>query len=123
MSKYKTKTTLIIKELKVNTYIGFYPEERKKKQPVIITVSFEVNEPKAVKHDDVKYTVNYAEISKEIYDRVAKGKFNLLEKLGDVIAAIIMKRKQIKTATIEISKPEAPLPNTKGSAVRIMVSR
>lgn len=120
---YKKTTNLIIRELRLMTTIGFYPAEKKAKQPVVINIEFEIDDAKAAKSDDVKNSVNYAEIAGEITKKVPNQKFNLLEALGDFVAEIVMKHKLIKRAVIEINKPKAPLPKTKGSAVRIICER
>ncbi len=116
----KTKTVLTIRELAVDAKIGFYPEEKAGKQKLVMNVSFEVAEPKK---DDVSGTVNYAELAGEIYEKVRSSEFNLLETLGRFVMDIIMKRPLVKSAEVEIIKPDAPLPHTKGSSVKVTAER
>jgi len=117
------KIILQIHDLTLDAILGFYPEERQKKQKIIINISFEVNEPKSLEYDDVSYTVNYAELAEEIYEKVSKSEFNLLESLARFVMDIIMKRPQVQAAEIEIRKPDAPLPHTRGSSVRMAVRK
>jgi len=116
----KSKTVLTIRELAVDTKIGFYPEEKAKKQKLIMNISFEAAQPKK---DDVSETVNYAELAGEIYEKVGSSEFNLLETLGQFVMDIVMKRPLVKSAEVEIIKPDAPLPNAKGSAVKVTAER
>lgn len=96
-----------IKNIDVETVIGVYDWEKKKRQPLIINVKLEYNGKNAARSDDIKDAVDYIEIAKKIKDEVEKTSFELVEKLVDFVLDIVMRDNRIKKAKIEIDKPEA----------------
>ena len=68
-----------IKGLRVNTYIGFNPEELVKKQEVIINLQIRVGSEKAMLEDEPLGIYDYKVITKR--PMVRKRRFKLLEVL------------------------------------------
>ena len=58
--------TIRITDLTLKAIIGIFDWERKKKQTVVINIEIEFNAAKAIKSDEVKDTVDYKVITKEI---------------------------------------------------------
>jgi FolB domain-containing protein len=100
--------------LELQTIIGFWPEERKKKQRVIIHIDFEVAEKKILKADDVKQGVDYNELVEELIKKVPGTKFNLVESLTAFVMDIVMHRKKVRYAKVRLEKPDAPVRMIKG---------
>jgi D-erythro-7,8-dihydroneopterin triphosphate epimerase len=96
-----------IKNLKVNTIIGFNPEERINKQDVIINVEIEVDISEAIRSDDNQHIYNYKEVKKSLIALVEKSHFMLLEKLTDEILKLIMADSRVIRAKVEVDKPYA----------------
>lgn len=96
-----------IKNLKVNTIIGFYPEERITPQQVVINIEIEVNADEAVVTDNPADIYDYKAIKKAIIFLVAESSFNLLEKLTAEVLALILADKRVRRAKVEIDKPLA----------------
>jgi len=96
-----------IKNLVIQTIIGFNPEERVKPQQIIINLELELDVSLAVNSDNQSGIYNYKEITKDIIALVAESKFNLLEKLTHEVLLLVMKDKRIMRAKIEIDKPGA----------------
>ena len=96
-----------IRDLRLRTYIGFNPEEREKKQDVIINIEVRYNMPAAVLDDRVEEALNYKVISKNVINYVEQGKFLLLEKLVGDVLHICSDHPDILFASVTIEKPHA----------------
>jgi FolB domain-containing protein len=107
MTKISKDIQIDIKGLRTQAIIGVYEEEKNNKQELLIDVNIIFDGANAMLSDDLKDTVDYFEISKEIKDKVENSSFELLEKLLDFVLKIIMKNDLVKEAQVTIHKPEA----------------
>ena len=98
---------IIIDQLKVETIIGVNPEERVKKQPIIISLSFHTDIKNAAKTDELKDSVDYDQLSKNIISMVETSSFNLIEALAEEVALLVLTDQRIKTVSLFIYKPLA----------------
>ncbi len=98
---------IVIKDLEVQTIIGIYPHERKKKQKVFITISYSYDSEKAQKSDNIADTVDYDILKQKILTHVSSSKYFLIERLASMILEIVMQNKTINEATIIVTKPKA----------------
>ena len=96
-----------IKNLKVNTIIGFNPEERINKQDVIINAEIEADIADAIQSDDTQYIYDYKAVKKSIINMVEKSQFMLLERLTNEILMLIMADTRVVRAKVEVDKPYA----------------
>lgn len=92
-------------------YHGYLPEEKRVGQSFIIDASLFLSLQRSGLTDNLKHTVNYASIYKDI-EKVMKGpSLNLIEHLAETICFKILEGYPlIKKIQISIRKPEAPLP-------------
>lgn len=97
-------TTISVKNLRLKSIIGIYPKERTKKQDVIINYSLDFDSKKAKKSDEIKDTIDYKKINKEIISLVEKSDYFLLEKLTDEVIKIIKKNPKVIHAEVEVDK-------------------
>ena len=109
---------IYIRDLAVQCIIGTRPEERQKKQAVIIDIALECDLVKAGSSDRLEDTVNYNDLTNEVVSCVEASCFFLLERLADAIAGICLKADGVKAVTVTIDKPGA-LPHAKSAAVEI----
>ena len=98
---------ITIRDLSLRCIIGLYPEERIKKQDVVINVVMETDLRKAGQTDDLNDTVNYKAIKLAILDFVESSSFNLIESLAEGIAAICLNDPLVQSATVTLDKPGA----------------
>lgn len=96
-----------IRDLRLRTYIGFNPEERAKKQDVIINIEVRYNMAAAVLDDRVEEALNYKIITKNVIQLVEQGKFLLLERLVGDVLHICSDHPDILFASVTIEKPHA----------------
>ena len=101
---------IIIKNLAFYGYHGVLNEERALGQKFFIDLELFCDLRKAGKSDDVKDTVDYSEVYKIVKKIVEEDRYNLLEALGEKIAAeILMAFSKVEELKIVIRKPGAPI--------------
>jgi D-erythro-7,8-dihydroneopterin triphosphate epimerase len=96
-----------IKNLRLRTVVGVYSWERKELQDIIINVSIEFDGSKASCSDNIKETIDYKTMKKEIVSAVESSSFQLLESLSNHILELIMRNTLVNRACVEIDKPHA----------------
>ena len=98
---------IFIRDLALRCIIGLYPEEREKKQDVLINVVMETDLEAAGKSDDLNDTVDYKTIKQNILEFVENSSFKLIESLAEGTAAICLADSKVHSVTITIDKPGA----------------
>ena len=73
--------TINVKNLRLRTYIGFNPEEKEKKQDVVVNIEINYALHDAVLDDQLDNALDYKGITKEVIDHVESGRFLLLENI------------------------------------------
>lgn len=114
--------TIYVRDLCLRCIIGIYPHERREKQDVVINLKLEGDFSKACASDDIKDAANYKTIAKNVIRFVEKSECYLVEKLADDIAAICLKDKAVRRATVTLDKPGA-LRFARSVAVEIVRAR
>ncbi len=96
-----------VTNLRLRTFIGFNPEEREKKQDVVINLEIHYPADQACANDAVDKALNYKTITKEVISLVEEGHFLLLEKLVAEILAICHRHPSVHFAKVRVDKPHA----------------
>ncbi len=96
-----------ITNLRLRTFIGFNPEEREKKQDVVINIEIKYAINDSVLNDNVEQALNYKVITKQVIKHVEEGQFLLLEKLVAEVLDICSNHSSVKHARVTIDKPHA----------------
>jgi len=98
---------IIISGLKVDTVIGTLPEERDKKQTLLIDLELYLPLRKAGKSDDLFDSVDYSLIESEIIVMSERAEFSLIERFAEEVADICLKEELIDKVKVQVSKPGA----------------
>ena len=93
-----------VTNLRLRTFIGFNPEEREKKQDVVINLEIHYPADDACKTDEVDQALNYKVITKEVINLVEQGHFLLLEKLVAEILAVCHTHPSVHYAKARVDK-------------------
>ena len=96
--------TIRIKNLKLRIIIGINPEERIHKQDILINITAEFDDSKAIQTEDISDTLNYRNLAKSVIDVVERSEFYLLETLVDKVLNLVMSDDRVIRATVEIDK-------------------
>ena len=97
-----------ITNLRLRTFIGFNPEERAKRQDIVVNVEIHHNaNTAALSDDDIDGALDYKVISKAIIKHVEEGRFLLLEKLVNDLVEICSRDSAVTRAVVTVDKPHA----------------
>ena len=103
---------IIIKGLEVFAHHGVYENEKTKGQKFVINAEFEVDTLTASLSDDIEDTLDYAKVCEFIKDYMVVNQVNLLETLvNELSRKLLLTFKLIKSVSLEICKPDAPIPS------------
>ena len=112
-----------IKGLEVFAHHGVYETEKEKGQRFVINAVFDVDTTIASLSDDIEDTLDYAKICEFIKDYMVVNQVNLLETLvNELSRKLLLNFEQINAVSLEISKPDAPIP-MKFDTVSLKVER
>jgi 2-amino-4-hydroxy-6-hydroxymethyldihydropteridine diphosphokinase len=92
--------------LSVPCIIGLYDRERKRKQKVVLDLSFPCDAAKAASRDRVEDAVDYKRVAKAAQAFVAKSRYLLVETLAENLAAHLLGL-GMESVTLCVSKPGA----------------
>ncbi|RDF02078.1 dihydroneopterin aldolase [Aggregatibacter aphrophilus] len=98
---------IFIEGLTVFAQIGVYDWEQQIKQKLIFDVEMAWDTRQAAAADDVKLTLNYAQVSEFIIDYVQSKPFLLIERVANEVAEQLQQRFKITWLRLKLSKPKA----------------
>jgi FolB domain-containing protein len=98
---------IIIKDLLLRGIIGINPDERVKKQDILLNIVLYHDIRRAAESDDIADAANYKEISKRVIDFVEGSSFLLVERLVTEIARLILTEYPISRVRVRVEKPGA----------------
>ena len=99
-----------IDDIKIFAYHGVLPEEKKNGQYFYVSAELRLDLKKAGISDKLKCTVNYAEVTDLIQDTFVETNYDTIEAAAEaVLEAILNNYSIIKSATIKVRKPDAPI--------------
>ena len=99
-----------IKRLEVFARHGVLPKENTLGQKFLISADLYCDTRTAGKTDDLKDSVNYAEVSERIKESAQEKVFSLIERLAEYVAEkILIAYPQVDKIRLEIEKPWAPV--------------
>jgi dihydroneopterin aldolase len=91
-------------------YHGVFAAERANGQDFYVDVELQVDLSRACVSDDVKDTINYAEVTALVVEEITTNPVSLIEKLAGRIADRIKNTfTQASCVTVTVHKPQAPV--------------
>jgi FolB domain-containing protein len=102
-----TTDRIEIHDLLVRCIVGINPEERVKKQDVIINLTLFGDLRRAGQSDDIEDAINYKTLTKRVLDHVEESEYFLVEKMAHKIAEIAVVEFGIQRAIVSVEKPGA----------------
>ena len=98
-------------DLELHYRIGVSEAERAWPQRLLVTIDMELDVSDAIKSDDIRDTINYFDVAQMLFKWGKRREWNLIERLVDEMADLILKEFQPDRVTIELKK--FPLPQSK----------
>lgn len=96
-----------IRDLSLQCIIGINPEERIKKQEVIINLTLYADLAEAGRSDRIGDTVDYKVLKEGIRERVEASEFFLVERLAEQVAEIALRPALVRRVDVCVDKPGA----------------
>ena len=96
-----------IHDLLLRCIVGINPEERIKKQDVIVNLTLYGDLRQAGRSDNIDDALNYKTLTKRVIDHVEESSYFLVEKLADSIAEIALTEFSVERAIVSVEKPGA----------------
>lgn len=114
---------IIIQDLEVYAYHGVYDAENEKGQHFYVNAILESDLAPAGTQDELELSTNYGEVCLFLRETIQKDTYKLIETVATKCAnAVLYQFPLVRTATIEIRKPEAPIP-MKFKSVSVKITR
>lgn len=102
---------IIIKGLEVYAWHGVYAEEQEKGQKFTVNAVLYTDTTKASRTDELDDSIDYGSVCLMINDFMTKNRMNLLEAVTNCLARkLLMSYPLLEAVTLEIEKPQAPIP-------------
>ena len=98
---------IAIRNLRLRCIVGINEQERTQKQDVVVNVEMWADVAEAVRTDNVRDTVDYKVVNKEIIAAVGKSSFLLVESLASAVADICLSHERISRVRVMVEKPGA----------------
>ena len=88
---------------------GVLPEERQAGQLFTVDVTMHVDTRAAAQQDDLRLTVDYAAVARDVVDIIEGDPVDLVETLAQRIADAVLARPAVERVEVTVHKPEAPV--------------
>ena len=106
---------LVIERLEFDGFVGIEERERTVPQPLAVDLELFLDFSKASSTDDLKDTVDYAEVAETIVAAAKAEQFVLIETLGQRLAETILAQYPVSKVSLWVRKLCPPLHHTVGS--------
>ncbi len=108
MNDYLHLDRIFIKDLLVRGILGINPEERVKRQDILINVTMWADTRPAAASDDIADAVNYRTVTKNIIEHIENSGPYLVERLVQEIADICFETAEtVQAVEVTVEKPGA----------------
>ena len=98
---------IIIKDFLLRGIIGINPDERIKKQDILLNMVLYTDIRRAAESDDIADAANYKLISKRVMEYVEASQHLLVERLVTEIARLILTEYPVSRVRVRVEKPGA----------------
>ena len=98
---------VFIKNLEIEAIIGIYDFERTTPQKVVIDMEMSWDNLKAAKSENIDDALNYKLTAQKVIELVQSQHFDLVERLAEEIAAMLMKDMKVPWLRLTVGKPGA----------------
>ena len=98
---------IFLRELRVETIIGFWDWERRIKQIVSIDLEIGTDARVAAACDGITGTLNYEQLAKRLNQFVGESQFQMVEALATAIGKIVIQEFKAPWVKVSVAKPGA----------------
>ena len=98
---------IFVRELRIETIIGFWEWERRIKQVVSIDLEIGTDARVAAASDAIAGTLNYEQLAKRLMEFVGAAEYQMVEALATAIAEIVVREFGAPWVKVSVAKPGA----------------
>jgi len=102
--------TISLLGMRVFAYHGVLDEEKSAGQEFVIDVTIHADLSSAASSDDLTDSIDYGTLAAAIHDRVSSERWNLIERVAERVADLVMEDERVAGVEIRVHKPAAPIP-------------
>lgn len=95
--------------LEVFAYHGVLDEEKRAGQRFVVDVVLELDLATAGASDNLADTVDYGSLAGEIEALVSSERWNLIERIAERVAEVVLERAPVSAVEVTVHKPQAPV--------------
>jgi len=99
-----------LRGLEVYAYHGVHEDERRVGQKFLVDVDVWMDLAQAGAGDDLSATVHYGELGMAIHERVSSERWDLIERVAERVAEVVLADQRVERTAVTIHKPSAPIP-------------
>jgi dihydroneopterin aldolase len=88
---------------------GVLGDEQREGQAFVVDVRVELDLGLAAATDELASTLDYAALAQAVHDRVAGERWNLIERVADRVADLVLADQRVRGVEVTVHKPEAPI--------------
>jgi dihydroneopterin aldolase len=111
-----------IEGLRAFGYHGVLPHEKERGQWFVLDVAARLDLSDAGRTDDLAATVDYGVLAREVRRIVESERYDLIEALAERVAAAVLERPAVQSATVRVAKPSPPM-DVEVSSVSVEIER
>lgn len=111
---------IIVRQLQVDALIGIHGWEQQNRQPVILDMDLFYDCSDAAASDDIKDALDYFSVCEQVTRFVYSSRFELIERLAEEVAKLILKNFSCEEVKLTLLKPNAV---ENAQAVGLTISR
>ncbi len=100
---------ITLRGLRARAHHGVYAFERERGQTFLVDAVLELDTTAAAADDDLRRTVNYAELATQLYGVLTGEPVHLLETLAQRLADVCLVSPLVEAVEITVHKPQAEL--------------
>lgn len=100
---------IAMRGIRVYANHGVLPRERERGQTFLIDLHLEVDLNESGASDRLEDTVDYGALAAAVHDRVATERWNLIERVAERIAELVLEERRVTAVEVTVHKPEAPV--------------
>lgn len=99
-----------LRGLEVFAYHGVLEHEQTEGQLFSVDVDLDVDLSAAAGSDELAHTIDYGALAQGIHNLVAGERWDLIERVADRVATLIMSDERVLATVVTVHKPDAPIP-------------
>ncbi|HUO45237.1 MAG TPA: dihydroneopterin aldolase [Acidimicrobiia bacterium] len=100
---------ITITGIEVFAFHGVLPAEKEQGQRFLIDLDLALDLTQAGDSDDVADTIDYSWLAQQVHELVAGERWNLIEKVAERVARLVLDASPANEVTVSVHKPQAPI--------------